>query len=117
MRDIDVLVASDDWAGISKFFTSMPEVDEVIAEGETKTSCRLASGINADLRVVSEASFPYALVYFTGSKEHNVGLRGIAKKRGLKLNEYGLFEGEKPIELASEAAIYEFLGLAYYLPS
>ena len=96
VRDMDVLVAADDWARISRCFTSMPEVEEVIAEGETKTSCHLVSGINADLRVVSEASFPYALMYFTGNKEHNVRLRGIGKKRGLKLNEYGLFDDENP---------------------
>ncbi len=116
VRDIDVLVAGDDWARVSKLFTSMPEIDEVIVEGETKTSCRLASGINTDLRVVSEASFPYALMYFTGNKEHNVKLRGIAKKRGLKLNEYGLFDGENPFILPSEAAVYEFLGLAFVPP-
>jgi DNA polymerase (family 10) len=116
VRDIDVLVAGRDWARISKLFTSMPEVEEVIAEGETKTSCRFVSGINADLRVVSEASFPYALMYFTGNKEHNVRLRGIAKKRGLKLNEYGLFDGDSPIILPSEAAVYEFLGLDFVPP-
>ncbi len=116
VRDIDVLVAGRDWQAISKHFTSMPDVDEVFVEGETKTSCRLALGINTDLRVVKEESFPFALMYFTGNKEHNVKLRGIAKKRGLKLNEYGLFEGEKEIRLAGEAEIYEFLGLAYVPP-
>ena len=100
VRDIDVLVAGRDWQAISKHFTSMPDVDEVFVEGETKTSCRLALGINTDLRVVKEESFPFALMYFTGNKEHNVKLRGIAKKRGLKLNEYGLFEGEKEIGLS-----------------
>ena len=116
MRDIDRARCRRDWRRISGQFTSMPEVDGVIAEGETKTSCHLVSGINADLRVVSEASFPYALMYFTGNKEHNVRLRGIAKKRGLKLNEYGLFDGDRPIVLPTEAAIYEFLGLAFVPP-
>ena len=116
VRDIDILVAAEDWAAVSTRFTSMPEVDEVLVEGETKTSCRLASGINADLRVVDRKSFPCALMYFTGSKEHNVRLRGIAKKRNLKLNEYGLFDGDSLIELSDEAAVYEFLGLSFVPP-
>jgi DNA polymerase (family 10) len=116
VRDIDVLAASSDWEEVSRLFVSMPEVEEVIAEGETKTSCRLVSGINADLRVVSEPAFPYALAYFTGSKEHNVRLRGIAKKRGLKLNEYGLFEGDRSIGAPDEGGIYECLGLAFVPP-
>lgn len=116
VRDIDVLAAGGDWKEVSRLFTSMPEVEEVIAEGETKTSCRLVSGINADLRVVGEVSFPYALMYFTGSKEHNVRLRGIAKRRGLKLNEYGLFEGDQAIAVSDEAGIYGHLGLAFVPP-
>jgi DNA polymerase (family X) len=116
VRDIDVLVAAEEWAAVSTRFASMPEVDEVLVEGETKTSCRLISGINADLRVVNRKSFPCALIYFTGSKEHNVRLRGIAKRRGLKLNEYGLFEGDSPIELPDEAAVYEVLGLSFVPP-
>jgi DNA polymerase (family X) len=116
VRDIDVLVAAEDWAAVSTRFASMPEVEEVLVEGETKTSCRLLSGINADLRVVDLKSFPCALIYFTGSKEHNVRLRGIAKKRGFKLNEYGLFEGDTVIELPDEAGVYEFLGLCFVPP-
>jgi DNA polymerase (family X) len=116
VRDIDVLVASEEWQLVSNRFRSMPEVEEVLVEGETKTSCRLSLGINADLRVVARRSFPYALMYFTGSKEHNVRLRGIAKKRDLKLNEYGLFQGDRLIELSDEAAVYEFLGLAFVPP-
>ena len=116
VRDIDFLAAAEDWREVSRYFVAMPEVEEVIAEGETKTSCRLVSGINADLRVVDRGSFPCALIYFTGSKEHNVRLRGLARKGGLKLNEYGLFEGERPIEVRSEADVYERLGLSYVPP-
>jgi DNA polymerase (family 10) len=116
VRDIDVLAAAEDWSAVSAGFTSMPEVEEVLVEGETKTSCRLVSGINADLRVVDRRSFPCALLYFTGSKEHNVRLRGIAKKRNLKLNEYGLFEGNTSVELLDERAVYEFLGLSFVPP-
>ena len=116
VRDIDLLVAAEDWRAVSRYFVAMPEVEEVLAEGETKTSCRLVSGINADLRVVDRGAFPCALIYFTGSKEHNVRLRGLARKRGLKLNEYGLFEGERLLEVGSEADVYERLGLSYVPP-
>jgi DNA polymerase (family X) len=116
VRDIDVLVGGGDAKSITSFFTSLPEVEEVLVSGETKTSCRLKSGIEADLRIVTTEEFPYALMYFTGSKEHNVRLRGIAKKKGFKLNEYGLFDGEKPMTLKSEDEIYRMLGLAYVVP-
>ncbi|HEX2964932.1 MAG TPA: PHP domain-containing protein, partial [Syntrophorhabdaceae bacterium] len=86
------------------------------ASGETKTSCRLTSGIEADLRIVSTEEFPYALMYFTGSKEHNVKLRGIAKKKGLKLNEYGLFRDETLIKCRNEADVYRVLDLDYVPP-
>ncbi|MBA4391481.1 MAG: DNA polymerase/3'-5' exonuclease PolX [Syntrophus sp. (in: bacteria)] len=116
VRDIDILVGGGDPGTISSFFMSLPEVEEVLVSGETKTSCRLKSGIETDLRVVSIEQFPYALMYFTGSKEHNVRLRGIAKKKGLKLNEYGLFNNEKLIALKNEEEIYRELGLAYIAP-
>lgn len=116
VRDIDILVGGGDSQEVTTFFTSLPEIDEVIASGETKTSCRLKSGIEADLRIVSSKEFPYALMYFTGSKEHNVKLRGIAKKKGFKLNEYGLFEGENLVKMKNEEAIYRMLGLAYIPP-
>jgi len=116
VRDIDILVGGGDSGHVTSFFTSLPEVDEIIVSGETKTSCRLKSGIEADLRIVSSEEFPYALMYFTGSKEHNVKLRGIAKKKGFKLNEYGLFEGENLVKLKNEEAIYSTLGLAYVPP-
>ena len=116
VRDIDILVAGGDPKKLSTHFQSLPEVAEVIAEGETKTSCRLSSGIEADLRVVTEESYPCALIYFTGSKEHNVKLRGIAKKRDLKLNEYGLFKNGDSIPFRTEEDVYKFLGLAYIAP-
>jgi DNA polymerase (family 10) len=116
VRDIDILVGGGDSRSIISFFTSLPEVEEIIVSGETKTSCRLKSGIEADLRIVNKEEFPYALMYFTGSKEHNVKLRGIAKKKGFKLNEYGLFDGEKLVTLNSEEEIYHMLDLAYIAP-
>ena len=116
VKDIDILVGSGDHEGLSSYFVSMPEVEEVLLKGETKTACRLKKGIEADLRVVNKEEFPYALMYFTGSKEHNVRLRGIAKKRGWKLNEYGLFDGDTLIKLESEEEIYRALGLSFVPP-
>ncbi len=116
VRDIDILVAGADSKKLSKHFRSLPEVEDVIAEGDTKTSVRLNLGIEADLRVVSKEAYPYALMYFTGSKEHNVKLRGIAKKKDLKLNEYGLFTNGDSVVLRTEAEVYKHLGLAYIPP-
>jgi DNA polymerase (family 10) len=115
-KDIDVLAAGDDHEDLSSYFIAMPEVDEVLLAGDTKTSCRLKSGVEVDLRVVSPDAFPYALMYFTGSKEHNVRLRGIARKKGWKLNEYGLFEENRIISLKTEEEIYNALGLSYIPP-
>ncbi|MCX5811875.1 MAG: DNA polymerase/3'-5' exonuclease PolX [Proteobacteria bacterium] len=115
-NDIDVLVAGGDHEGLSSYFIAMPEVDEVLLTGDTKTSCRLKSGIEVDLRVVSQEAFPYALMYFTGSREHNVRLRGISRKKGWKLNEYGLFEENRLISLKTEEEIYNALGLSYIPP-
>jgi len=116
VRDIDILVAGKDQEKLSSFFISMPEVEEVVVRGDTKTSCRLKSGIEADLRVVRREEFPFALMYFTGSKEHNVRLRAIAKKKAWKLNEYGLFHNDKPLRLKSEEEIYHALGLPFIPP-
>jgi len=116
VKDIDILVGSKEKEKVSSAFVRLPEVAEALLTGDTKTSCRLRSGIETDLRVVSEEAFPYALMYFTGSKEHNVLLRGIAKGRGWKLNEYGLFEGERLIRCKTEEEIYKALGLTYIPP-
>ena len=116
VRDMDILVATEDRQKVTTFFVSMPEVEEVLVTGETKTSVRMKSGIEADLRVVTREEFPYALMHFTGSKEHNVRLRGIAKKKNWKLNEYGLFAGEKLVECVSEGEIYRALDLPFIPP-
>jgi DNA polymerase (family X) len=91
-------------------------VVHVHALGEAKTLVRLASGMDADLRVVPRESFGAALLYFTGSKAHNVALRGLAKGRGLKLNEYGLFRGARCLAGRTEEEVYEALGLAFVPP-
>jgi DNA polymerase (family 10) len=90
VRDLDFIVATKKPEAITEFFVSHPLVESVIARGATKTSVRLRSGIQADLRVVSSAEFPFALGYFTGSKEHNIVLRNRALQRGWTLNEYRL---------------------------
>jgi DNA polymerase (family 10) len=114
--DLDFLVAARDAAAVSRAFAAMPEVAHVHARGETKTLVRLASGIDADLRVVPDASFGAALAYFTGSKAHNVALRRIAQGKSLKLNEYGLFRGARRIAGKSEEEVYDALGLPWIPP-
>ena len=101
---------------MGKAFAAFPEVSHVYGRGETKTLVRLATGIDADLRVVPEASFGAALCYFTGSKAHNLALRRIALGRGLKLNEYGLFRGRRRLAGATEEELYEALGLDWIPP-
>ena len=116
VKDIDLLVSTEHSGPVMEAFTTLPDVEEVIAQGETKSSVRFKSGINADLRVVSDTEFPYALHHFTGSKEHNVAMRGRAQRLGFKMNEYGLFKGEKLIPCKNEEEIFAKLGLAYIPP-
>ena len=116
IRDIDILAATDKAGPLMETFVSLPQVDSVTAKGDTKSAVVLKSGIAADLRVVSDREFPFALHYFTGSKEHNVAMRSLAKKDGIKMNEYGLFKGTKLIACKNEAQIFEALGLAYIPP-
>ncbi len=114
--DVDVLIATADGAGVSRFFASMPEVDHVYAEGPTKTLVRLANGLDADLRLVPEACFGAALLYFTGSKDHNIALRKIALAKGYKLSEYGLFRGQRRIAGRTEEEVYRALDLPWIPP-
>ncbi|HEX7879165.1 MAG TPA: DNA polymerase/3'-5' exonuclease PolX [Candidatus Eisenbacteria bacterium] len=118
-KDIDIVVAAREAAPIMAAFTSAPNVAAVTGHGETKSSVRLASGMAADLRCVTPEEFPFALMYFTGSKAHNVAMRGRAQKMGWRLNEYALEKNDKPGVMkpcADEAAIYEALGLRYIEP-
>ena len=121
--DLDFLVSTKEPAAVSDFFVAHPFVESVIAHGATKSSVRWKSGIQADLRVVSDGQFPFALNYFTGSKEHNIVMRQRALSRGWTLNEYRLGPDEKakvtpgPIpEIREEADIYRALGLDYIEP-
>jgi DNA polymerase (family 10) len=103
--DLDFIVAAEEWAPIVTWFTTRPEVKEVTAQGETKASVRLASGLQADLRIVPPAQFVFALHHFTGSKDHNVQMRQRALARGLSLSEWGLApaEGEGTVKAKMEA--------------
>ena len=114
--DIDILVISTNPMKVMNFFTSMPDVKEILAKGPTKSTVILRSGIQADVRVLKPESWGSALQYFTGSKEHNIALRRIAIKKGYKLNEYGLFKGKKQIAGKTEEEIYRKLGLQWIPP-
>ena len=116
--DIDILVSSSKPDEIMDAFSEYHLVDEVMLKGKTKTSVRLKDGIQVDLRVVEKKSFGSALQYFTGSKEHNVLLRGLAIKNGMKLNEYGLFSKETDKYLAGETEkeVYKNIGLSFIPP-
>jgi DNA polymerase (family X) len=115
--DADLLVTSDESNKVMDVFTSMPEVEYVHTKGTSKSTVRLKSGINCDLRVVPKDSFGAALQYFTGSKQHNVVLRTIALHKGYKLNEYGLYDKRKhKIAGRTEEGIYSKLGLSFITP-
>lgn len=115
--DIDILATSDKPDVLIKTFIALPEVKDVVAAGETKASVRYCSEqIQVDLRVVPIDSFGAAQQYFTGSQAHNIMIRGIAKKLGLKVNEYGVFRNEEKIAGASEQEVYAAVGLPWIPP-
>ena len=114
--DADFLVVSSRPKPVMDYFVSMPEVVHVYAQGATKSLVRLKNGLDCDIRVVPKESYGAALNYFTGSKDHNVELRKIAIKMGLKLSEYGLFRGKKQVAGRTEEDLYDALGLDYIEP-
>ncbi len=121
--DIDFLVSSKNPTGVIEFFVSQPGIHTVMAKGDTKASVLLGDGIQADLRVVSDVEYPFALAYFTGSKEHNIVMRQRAITRGLRLNEYGLYRSKEEtrdpalrVECHDEKDIFAELGLPYITP-
>lgn len=116
IKDIDILASTENPLKLADFFVSLPEVRDITAKGKTKVSIVLKSGINADLRIVAEKEFPYALHHFTGSKEHNIAMREKAKGMGIKMNEYGLFRGDDIIPCESENEIFSALGLSFIPP-
>lgn len=124
--DIDMVASVADDAGdavrrkIMDVFTSQPSVEAITGKGDTKSSVVLKSGINMDLRVVSDSQFPYTLHHFTGSKEHHIPLRRRALSMNMTINDYGLFRGKEPdlelIPASNEADIYAALGMDYIEP-
>lgn len=116
--DLDILISSKNPETIMQYFVSYPEVAQVLAKGTTKSSVLLNDNLQVDLRVVDEKSYGAALQYFTGSKDHNVTLRGLAIRKGYKLNEYGLFDKktEKYIAGKTEEDIYKKIGFSYIEP-
>jgi len=118
--DIDILVVAKDPAAVMDQLDRYEDREEVLARGDTKMSIRTYRGLQVDLRVVPAESFGAALQYFTGSKEHNVIVRGMAKDRGLKINEYGVFRvedgGETRVAGATEEEVYQAIGLPVFPP-
>ena len=121
--DIDLLTSSKEPAAVIEFFTSQPGVLKVLARGETKASVLLEGGLQADLRVVEDKEFAPALMYFTGSKDHNIVMRQRAIERGLRLNEYGLFRSKEEtrdpallVKCGTEEEIFQKLDLHFIPP-
>jgi DNA polymerase (family 10) len=114
--DLDVLVAAKDGAAVGDKLVRYENVAEVLAHGSTRTTVILRSGLQVDVRAVPEESYGAALLYFTGSKAHNIALRAIAIEHDWKLNEYGLFAGKRRIAGAREEEVYKKLGLAFIPP-
>ena len=128
VHDLDLLVATKTAEAITKFFVAHPLVESIIAQGPTKSSVRLRSGVQCDLRVVSSAEYPFALAYFTGNKEHNIELRSRALERGWTLNEYRLAplpvdpkaKEKRPVKkiprVRDEADLYQAVNLDFIAP-
>ena len=114
--DLDILVAAGDGEPAIETFCSLPDVRSVLARGGTKATVRLATGLQVDLRVVPPDSYGAALLYFTGSKAHNIALRRQAQRRGLLLNEYGLHREKKRIAGRTEEEVYRAFGLPWIPP-
>ncbi len=117
--DIDLLVASQDPGPVMERFTSLPAVDRVLAHGETKSSVITTKGLQVDLRVIAPEVWGAALIYFTGSKAHNIRIRELAVRKGLKLSEYGLFDAASGelIVAETEEEVYGRLGLPFIPPT
>ncbi|MBA1147938.1 DNA polymerase/3'-5' exonuclease PolX [Ectothiorhodospiraceae bacterium WFHF3C12] len=114
--DLDLLAVTEDGAQVMNRFVDYPEVEEVVSKGTTRSTVRLRTGLQVDLRLVPGRSYGAALCYFTGSKAHNVEIRTRAAQRGLKLNEYGLFKDNEYVAGRTEKSVYEQVGLAYIEP-
>lgn len=114
--DLDILVTAAADSPVMQHFTAYDEVAEVLSAGSTRASVVLKSGLQVDLRVVAQQAYGAALHYFTGSKAHNIAIRRLAQKRGLKINEYGVFRGSERIAGDDEISVYRSVGLPYIPP-
>ena len=114
--DLDILLSAESGSEVMTRFTHYDEVQKRLSQGPTRATVILRSGLQVDLRRVDEASFGAALQYFTGSKAHNIAVRRLARQRGLKLNEYGVFKGERRVAGETEASVYRALGLPPIAP-
>lgn len=114
--DLDILVTCKRGSPVVESFVAYDEVDEVISQGKTRSTVTLRSGLQVDLRVVAEVSYGAALYYFTGSKAHNIAVRKIAVKKKLKINEYGVFKGDRRVAGRTESELFKTVGLRYIEP-
>jgi DNA polymerase (family 10) len=114
--DLDLLATVHNGAEVMARFLAYEGIEEILSHGTSRSSIRLKNGLQVDLRVVPKDSFGAALQYFTGSKAHNIQLRTLAVKRGLKINEYGVFQGDKRLAGEYEEEVYAALGLPWIAP-
>ncbi len=114
--DLDILVTARRDADVMERFVRYDEVDEVVSQGKTRSTVRLRSGLQVDLRVVPEVAYGAALYYFTGSKDHNVAVRKLAQKKNLKINEYGIFKGDERVAGRTENEVFGSVGLPFIPP-
>jgi DNA polymerase (family 10) len=116
VKDLDILVTCKRGSNIMDHFTGYEDVQKVVSKGKTRSTVLLRSNFQVDLRVVQQLSYGAALVYFTGSKEHNIAIRKIGIKKNYKLNEYGVFKGKKRVAGKTESEVYKKLSLSYIEP-
>ena len=116
VKDIDIVASTEHPDKVMDLFTTLDQAEDVIARGDTKSSIRLKSGINVDIRIVEDFQYPYALHHFTGSKEHNTAMRTAAKKDSIKMNEYGLFKNDSLIKCSDESDIFSFFSMDWIPP-
>lgn len=114
--DLDILVTSSGKTAVMERFVSYEEVDDVVSSGTTRATVILRNGLQVDLRVVAQQSYGAALYYFTGSKAHNIQVRRLGQKRGLKINEYGVYRGKRRIAGKTEISVFKSVGLPYIPP-
>ena len=116
VRDLDILVASPNPVTVITHFVTFDQIDRILAQGQTRASIRLRSGLQVDLRVVDRDGFGAALHYFTGSQAHNIAIRRLGRQKGLKINEYGVFKDKLRVAGQTEEEVFASVGLPYITP-